>query len=120
MTDKFEEFESNIYNWVSRHKVGLMVVGLVVVLWVMLSITVVVMGGVVGWSMVEKNITESYNNGDAAWQNGVYDVWESWLFPIIVQMFNTMGWLILLLGGGYAILLSYLFLKWSIRKNKNV
>jgi hypothetical protein len=117
MTDKFEEFESKIYSWVSRHKLGLMSLGLIIILWVMLSIAVVTVGGLTGWSMVEANITELHANGNEVWNDDLYNMWDSLILPIIIQMFNTMTLLILILSIGYTILFVYLLTKWWMRRD---
>ena len=124
MTDKFEEFESNIYNWVSRHKLGLMVVGFLVVLWVVLSIVVVSWWGLIGAANMESLMTRSYNGEvityNTTFTNSTYDTMKNVIIPVSVQMFNTIGWVILVLMSGYAIVALYMVLKYVCRRYKNV
>ena len=124
MTDKFEEFESNVYNWISRHKLGLMIVGFFVILWVVLSLAVVGLWGIVGAANMESNMRHAYNGEEISYNlsvtNETYDTFQNIIIPVSIPMFDTINWLMLILGIGYVALLAYLFLKWFIRTNKNV
>jgi hypothetical protein len=105
--DKFEDFENKLVEWISIHKLGLLVMSFPIVLWIILSIAVVTMSGILGFTLVEINITEQYAAGVGDWTPESYAIWENWMVPVVVQMFNTLGYLMFAIVAIYGILLVY-------------
>jgi len=120
MTDKFEEFENNLYNWILRHKFELFSVGLVVVVWVMLSICVVTMWGIIGMSNAEYYTIQAYNgvriDNPLFISNETYNTTMNFLIPTSVIMFDTIRLVGLIFACGYVILLFYMSIKYVWRK----
>jgi len=117
MTDNFDKFETYILTWCSNHKVALMLAGFFVVAWVIISIWITSMLGIGGAGYVDGYITEAHYNGTGM-DDDAFKIYEDWMVPAVVQMFNTMGWLMIIFGGGYLFIVGYTAFKYLYRRGR--
>lgn len=94
--DVFERIEGKLLKWVTNHHISLAIITIVLSVWVALSITTVSILGIVGASQVEIKIEEQYTNGQITVETHhlIIDI----LMPIIKYMFDTMGYVVILIG----------------------
>ena len=116
MADKFDDFENKLFGWISRHKLGILLVMAPILIWLMLCIAVACMSGIIGVSMLETNITELHNAGDVRWGDDTIGMWENVFIPIIVQMFNTLGYLMAVMVITYSSVVVYLSFRHAYRR----
>jgi len=122
MTDKFEDFENKLFGWISRHNLGIVIIMAPILLWLVMSIGVVSMWGIVGASNVEYMINQTHNglpidNTRFVVTNETYDTMETIIIPISILMFNTISYLIGFIGIGYTILVCYAFVRHLYKKD---
>jgi len=123
MTDKFKDFENKLFGWISRHKLGILVVMFPIMIWLTMSIGVISMWGLVGASNVEYNINQTYHglpidNTRFNVTKESYEVMENIIIPITIYMLNTLMVLMLVMAITYVSIITYLTFRYLSRNKK--
>jgi len=94
--DVFEQGEERLLKWVTNHHVILALITIVLSVWVALSITIISIFGIIGASQFASKIEENYQNGSITYD--AYHLIMDIMMPIIKYMFDTMGYIVILIG----------------------
>jgi len=125
MTDKYDDFENKLFGWISRHKLGILTVMFPIILWLIMSISMVSLWGTAGAANIEYQMNQSYhgipiNTTLSVVTKESYDTMENIIIPITIYMINTLGALMFIMVAMYCSVITYLAFKNMSRKKKNV
>lgn len=90
--DEFEKFEYVVSDWINRHKTSLYIIGVILAIWITISLAIVHMAGLVGASTYEVNIDDRYQNGEIEYDE--YNWIQSYVMPVLICVFRTSEWFI--------------------------
>jgi hypothetical protein len=94
--DIFERNEEKLLKWVTTHHIGLAIVSIVLSVWVALSLATISILGIIGAEQVADVIEEQYQNGGVTYEahHLIMDI----ILPIVKYMFDTVGYIIAIIG----------------------
>jgi hypothetical protein len=94
--DIFERNEEKLLKWITDHHMGLAIITIVLSIWVALSLAVISILGIVGAGQVAIKIEEQYQNGGVTYEahHLIMDI----ILPIVKYMFDTVGYVIAIIG----------------------
>jgi len=123
MADKFDDFESKLFGWISRHKLGILIIMAPILVWLMLSIAVIGMWGVVGAANVEYQMNQTYHGIPIDTTSMIvtkesYDTMENIILPVTIYMLNTLMILTAVMAIIYSSIIVYLSFRDASRKSK--
>jgi len=83
-----QEIEKSISDWIDNNKVWWYLITKFTMIWIILSICIVTMCGIVGMSVIDDNQNMKYYNGTITDQE--YNTWHDVVIPISNIAFKTM------------------------------
>ena len=114
--DDFDRLESYISKWSLNHSWLIQKLCFYGIIWICTSIFVISTLGIVGLSTLDNSLTQSHNLGTMT--DDAYNIWQDWLIPISLRMFDTVQLLGIFLAASYLWLTSYRYAKYTYKMRK--